>query len=328
MNMKVIRENGIAQKSKKRKKVLAIVAAVLVALLLILLAGIPFAVMPTFLGQRFEQQQYDPAQFGVQAQRITLTTDDALHLAAWRTQAATPRGTVVILSGIQNPSVTAFFGYAKMLADNGWDALLVEMRARSQSEGDEIGFGMTEWRDVKAGVDYLAADARAQNLPIVTMGTSMGAGTVLIAAGEVPRIDAVITASAFSSWSDLFVDNMSMFGAPKLLGMMDMPFLNLYLGAHFGFDALQYSPANGLAKLGDRPVLMMHSTGDTQVPYREFQQLVDVALKNKIQMTTMVRPGDEHFICYDEYFNDPVQDVKFSTTVLSFLDANFPVKAN
>jgi len=328
MNVKVIRENGIARKSKKRKKVLAIVAAVLVVLLLALLAGIPFAVMPSFLGQRFEQQQYDPAQFGVEAERITLTTDDALNLAAWRTQAAKPRGTVILLSGIQNPSVTAFFGYAKMLADNGWDSLLVEMRARSQSEGDEIGFGMTEWRDVKAGVDYLAADARAQNLPIVAMGTSMGAGTVLIAAGELPRIDAVITASAFSSWSDLFVDNMSMFGAPKLLGIMDMPFLNLYLGAHFGFDALQYSPVNGLAKMGERPVLMMHSTGDTQVPYREFERLMDVALKNKIQVTTMVRPGDEHFICYDQYSSDPVQDVKFSTTVLSFLDANFPVKGS
>ena len=295
----------------------------------LLLAAAAFvAVMPSFLGQRFEQQQYDPAQFGVEAERITLTTDDALNLAAWRTQAAKPRGTVILLSGIQNPSVTAFFGYAKMLADNGWDSLLVEMRARSQSEGDEIGFGMTEWRDVKAGVDYLAADARAQNLPIVAMGTSMGAGTVLIAAGELPRIDAVITASAFSSWSDLFVDNMSMFGAPKLLGIMDMPFLNLYLGAHFGFDALQYSPVNGLAKMGERPVLMMHSTGDTQVPYREFERLMDVALKNKIQVTTMVRPGDEHFICYDQYSSDPVQDVKFSTTVLSFLDANFPVKGS
>ena len=328
MNMKVIRENGIARKSKKRKKILAIVASVLVVLLLALLAGIPFMVMPNFLGQRFEQQQYDPAQFGVEAERITLTTDDALNLAAWRTQAAKPRGTVILLSGIQNPSVTAFFGYAKMLADNGWDSLLVEMRARSQSEGDEIGFGMTEWRDVKAGVDYLAADARAQNMPIVAMGTSMGAGTVLIAAGELPRIDAVITASAFSSWSDLFVDNMSMFGAPKLLGIMDMPFLNLYLGAHFGFDALQYSPVNGLAKMGERPVLMMHSTGDTQVPYREFERLMDVALENKIQVNTMVRPGDEHFICYDQYSSDPVQDIKFSTTVLSFLDANFPVKGS
>ena len=327
MNMKVIRENGIAQKGKKRKKILIALAVVLAVLLLALLAGIPFAVMPSFLGQRFEQQQYDPAAFGVQAQRITLETDDALHLAAWRTQVAEPRGTVILLSGIQNPSVTAFFGYAKMLADNGWDALLIEMRARSQSEGDEIGFGMTEWRDVKAGVDYLAADGRAQNLPIVAMGTSMGAGTVLIAAGELPRIDAVITASAFSSWADLFVDNMSMFGAPKVLGLMDMPFLNLYLGAHFGFDTLQYSPVNGLAKLGDRPILMMHSTGDTQVPYREFEQLMNVALKNKIQVTTMVRPGDEHFICYDQYFKDPVQDVKFSTAVLSFLDVNFPVKA-
>ncbi len=53
--------------------------------------------------------------------------------------------TVIILSGIENPSVTAFFGYAKMLADNGWDSLLIEMRARNLSEGEKIGLGYTEW---------------------------------------------------------------------------------------------------------------------------------------------------------------------------------------
>lgn len=31
-----------------------------------------------------------------------------------------------------------------MLSDNGWDCLLIEMRARSLSEGNDIGLGMTE----------------------------------------------------------------------------------------------------------------------------------------------------------------------------------------
>jgi fermentation-respiration switch protein FrsA (DUF1100 family) len=307
----------------KRKKVIFIISIILVFLLLATLILIPFGVMPMFLGHRYEQKQHAASEYGIDAERITLETDDGLKLAAWRTHAEQVKGTVILLSGIQNPSVTAFFGYAKMFAENGWDSLLIEMRARSQSEGKEIGFGMTEWRDVKAGADFLTADASAKKMPIVAMGTSMGAGTVIIAAGEVPRIDAVISASAFSSWPDLFVDNMSMTGVPKFIGIMDIPFLQMYMGFHFGFDKLAYSPVNGIAKLGTRPILMMHSIGDTQVPYREFEILLDTAKKHNIHVTTFLRQGDEHFICYERFSKNPSEDMEFSHAIISFLKQNF-----
>ncbi len=320
INASIIRT---APKRRKGKKAAAVVAVVLILIVIAGLICIPFGVMPMFLGQRYEQKQHDATDFGVEAERITLNTDDQLALAAWRTRADKPKGTVIILSGIDNPSVTAFFGYAKMFADNGWDSLLIEMRARSLSEGEEIGFGMTEWRDVKAGVDYLSADQRAGVLPIVTMGTSMGAGTVIIAAGELRRVDGVITLSAFSSWSDLFIDNMAMFGMPKFLGVMDMPFINLFLGLHFGFDALSYSPENGIAKLGDRPILLMHSTGDTQVPFSQYEKLSRQAQKYGVNITSFIREGDEHFICYEADFKEPTKDTEFSGAILTFLNDNF-----
>ncbi len=319
-------QNNSADKKPKKsraRKAIIIIAVSLVSLFIVTLAVTPFVVMPMFLGQRYEQKQYDPEDFGVTAERITLATDDALNLAAWRVRAEETKGTVILLSGIQNPSVTAFFGYARMLADNGWDSLLIEMRARSESEGEEIGFGMTEWLDVKAGVDFLSTDAAVKELPIVTMGTSMGGGTVIIAAGELPEVDAVISISAFSSWSQLFVDNMGMMGVPKVIGVPDIPFINLYLGFHFGFDALKYSPVKEIAKLGERPILMMHSTGDTQVPYSEFETLLNAAEKSGANVTTFIREGDEHFICYDRFVNDPAQDTEFSQAILDFLADSF-----
>jgi len=314
---------NITTKKRSTKKVLLISGSTILALILASLILMPSLIMPMFLGQRYEQEQYPPSDFSVDAERIELTTDDDITLAAWRTRADQPKGTVIILSGIQNPSVTAFFGYAKMLADNNWDSLLIEMRARGESGGDEIGFGMTEWRDVKAGVDYLLKDEGSKDLPIVAMGTSMGAGTSIIAAGELEDIDAVISVSAFSSWSDLFVDNMTMFGLPKFIGLLDLPFINTYLGFHFGFDALQYSPVNGIEKLGNRPILMMHSLGDTQVPYSEFEKLLSKAKECNINVTTFIRDGDEHFICYERFFKSPTDDSEFSTAIISFLDKNF-----
>jgi fermentation-respiration switch protein FrsA (DUF1100 family) len=316
---------NVKTKKQKAKKIAVIVSLAFIGLLLGISILIPVFVMPMFLGQRFERRQFNSVDFGIESERVTLTTNDSLALAAWRTKALTDaaKGTVIILSGIQNPSVTAFFGYAKMFSDNGWDTLLIEMRARSQSEGDEIGLGMKEWLDVKAGVDFLSSDENVKNLPIVAMGTSMGGGTVIIAAGELPRINAVISISAFSTFADLFVDNMSMFGMPKFLGIIDIPFLSLYIGLHFGFDALKYSPINGIAKLGERPILMMHSTGDTQVPYSEFERLLKTAQSKGIQPATFIREGDFHFICYDEYFDEPTKDTEFSQAIIHFLAGIF-----
>lgn len=304
----------------RMKRVIIIAAIVLLLLFLLLLIAIPFLIMPAFLGQRYEQQQYLSADYGIASERIALETSDSIPLAAWRTRAAEPKGTVIILSGIMNPSVTAFFGYAEMFADHGWDSLLIEMRARGESGGDEIGFGMTEWRDVQAGADFLLADERAGDLPIVALGTSMGGGTVLIATGECPEIDAVISLSGFSSWTDLFIDYMELSGVPRFVGSLDAPFVNLYLGFHFGFDALAYSPLRGIDRLDGRPLLLMHSTEDSQVPFSHFERLLAEATAQNANVTTFIREGDEHFICYEEYFDAPAGDTEFSEALLGFLD--------
>ena len=277
--------------------------------------------MSLFLNERQYQPQYSSSTFGIESERITLTTGDDLDLAAWRTFAYTePRGTVIILSGLQMPSVTAFFGYANMFAQNGWDSLLIEKRARSLSQGESIGFGITEWRDVQAGVDFLVADGRAGDKPIVAMGTSAGGATVIIAAGQIPRIDGVIALSAYSNFTDLYVDSMSAFGLPRVLGTMSLPFMHLRMGMHFGFGALGYTPVEGIARLGRRPILLMHSTQDWQVPFSHFYRLYDAAVEAGVNVSTFVREGDWHFVCYDRYVYTPWRDVEFAGVVIGFLE--------
>jgi len=275
------------------------------------------------LGKRVERPQYISEDYGITAEQISLKTEDGLSLAAWHTKANSGRGTVILLSGIQNPSVTAFFGYAKMLADNGWDSLLIEMRGRNLSEGREIGLGYTEWNDVVAGVDYLSDNQEASDLPIIAMGTSLGGATSIMAAGKDPRVDGVIAISAFSSWENAFLDNMNLVNVPRLFCTLEKPFVKLYLGIHYGFDTVSYSPLKALEYFGNRPLLLMHSTKDSQVPYPSFERLRKQAEKCNIDTSTFVREGDEHFLCYEEYFDNPLQDTEFSDSILRFLDANY-----
>lgn len=308
---------------KKRSKLKITLLTVLTLLVLVSVAGlayIPHMIIGPVIGHHIEREVYEPEEYGIEAERLTLETDDGLNIAAWLTDTEAPRGTIIILSGIENPSVTAFFSYAKIFMEMGYDSLLIEMRAHNASEGEEVALGMKEWLDVKAGVEYLRQDGKRKDLPIIAMGTSMGGATVLIATGELPEIDGVISISAFSSWPDVFEDSMVMMGLPQSLASVERPFVNMYVGFHYGFDNLKYTAIEGIAKLSDRPVLLMHSTEDSEVPYPSYERLLAKAIETgNSNISTFVREGDEHFIVYSELFDDPVKDTEFFDTVEAFL---------
>lgn len=315
---------NLSVKTKSRsKKIILIIFIAIISLFLIFLAIVPHFIMGPLLGKRVERPQYISENYGITAEKISLKTEDGLSLAAWHTKANSSNGTIIVLSGIESPSVTAFFGYAKMFADNGWDSLLIEMRARNLSEGKEVGLGYTEWKDVVAGVNYLSNNQEVSDLPIIAMGTSMGGATSIMAAGKDSRIDGVIAISAFSSWEDAFSDNMILMNIPKLFCTLEKPFVRLYSGIHYGFDTTNYSPLKALKSFDKKPLLLMHSTKDSQVPYPSFERLLKQARKYNINVSTFVREGDEHFLCYDKYFDNPIQDTEFSNSILNFLNNNF-----
>lgn len=212
--------------------------------------------------------------------------------------------------------MTAFFGHAAMLQKSGYSSVLVEMRAHGASEGDVICLGLKEYMDAQAAVQHI----KAQNseMPIVIYGLSMGAGTAINAIGETPKIDALISLSAFSSWPDVFADNMELMGLPRFLCDIEKPFVWLYMGAKYGFDRLHISPVNEIRKLNGRPALLMHSRGDTQVPFGSFETLTKAAP----QVQTFVRDGDYHAIC-DDHFLHPEQDAEYAEAVLGFLNTRF-----
>jgi len=312
----------LKSKMSKMRRVMLVLLSVVVVVSVGMLAAIPPMVMGDMVNAHMDVEVLPSSDYGVNAETMRLTTDDALSLAAWEVKAENPKGIVILLSGIQNPSVTAFWGYAKMLGDNGYASLLIEMRAHGDSEGDRVCLGMEEYLDVKAGVDYIGNNSDYAGVPIIVWGTSMGASTAINAIGELDGIDGLISCSAFSSWQDVFCDSMVNMGMPSFVAAMEKPFVSLYLGLTYGFDKLDVNPLAEIVKLNGRPALLAHSTGDSQVPYQIFERLKEkVADQANVQLFT--REGDEHFICYEADFGNPTGDVAFSSTILKFLDENF-----
>ncbi len=95
-------------------------------------------------------QTFAAADHGLAAERVVLTLQDGLRLGAYEVRVFDPCAVVIFLSGLHHPSVTAFFGHARMLAESGYVSLLLEMRADGESEGDFMALGFHEHRDVRA----------------------------------------------------------------------------------------------------------------------------------------------------------------------------------
>ncbi len=306
------------KKMSFKKKLTVIALTVIVLGVLGVLAYLPRTMLGSLTGRHMEVEVYSPTAYGITATELELKTDDDLKLVSWLTDVESPKGVVILLSGIEKPSVTAFFNYAKLLKDNGYASLLIEMRAHGKSEGESVALGMLEWMDVKAGVDYLKSKDEFSSLPIIVWGTSMGAATAINATGRIPEIDGLISFSAYSSVADIFADHMIGMGLPKLLATVEKPFINLNLGLLFGFRQVSISPINEIQKLKGRPALIMHSKGDTQVPFASFERLMEKA-DDSVQ--TYTREGDYHFIYSDPDLHEG--DTEITNIVLQFLKDHF-----
>jgi uncharacterized protein len=305
----------------RRRRTIRWVVGPVLALVLVgvaVLGAIPTIVTRDIANRRVTfAQTWSGEAYGLDSERRTLRTSDGLDLVAYEVQVDDPHAVVIFLSGTHNPSVTAFFGHAAMLRGHGFASLLLEMRAHGESEGERIGLGFEEVLDVEAAVDHLRADPAYADVPIVLFGLSLGGATAINAAGAIPEVAGLVSLSAFSSWSDVFVASM---GAPPLLAWLQRPFVDLYTGIAYGFDRRHLTPKRQIRELGDRPALLVHARDDTQVPFDSFERIVAQAPPH---VETWVRDGGEHLIVTPGSFLTPQDDRAYAARVVGFLNRHF-----
>lgn len=263
--------------------------------------------------QIFEAEDYD-----LDANKVTLITEDDHRLVAWEVGTEQPKGVLMFFGGLNSPSVTAFWGHARLFAKHGYASLLVEMRAHGGSSGEQISLGYKEHLDVLAGLNHIRGQEIYQDLPVIAYGVDLGGVAAINAAGLYPQLDGIISLAAFSSWSDLFRDNLYFSGAPLILALVEKPFVNLYTLGKFGYANKNIYPKFQIANLGNRPALLMHSKDDENVPFLNLERIMQNAPEH---VETWEREGDRHLVCRD--FVNPENDPEYVERVLNFLETNF-----
>jgi len=174
----------------------------------------------------------------------------------------------------------------------GFNALVVDQRAHGKSEGSTICFGIKERYDALAWIEY-ANQHLCDHAPIILSGLSMGAATVLMAAGlPLPEnVCCVVADSPFSAPSSIIEKVCSDKHYPVALCR---PFI--YLGARiFGNLKLQETTAMESVKNANIPILIIHGEADRYVPC---EMSLDIAARCASRVELVTFPGAGHGLCY------------------------------
>ena len=169
-----------------------------------------------------------------------------------------PRGTVFVLHGIRDAK-ESMSGWAAMLANAGYRAVLVDLRGHGRSTGDTLSYGVRESADLSQVLDALTARKLVVGR-VGVMGHSYGAATAIQWAGRDPRVEAVIAVSSFASLRAV-VPGYVILPLPS-------SFVNRVVdqaGERAGFDPDAASPVDAIGRTR-AAVLLIHGRADGRIP--------------------------------------------------------------
>lgn len=260
-----------------RRRLLAIITAVLV------LATVAYAAAGVLVYERMSGVAADcggrfagntPAHFsvdGVDTRPYAIASydtvsfpsrDPAMTISAWYAPAATPASrTVIVVHGLgdckRHPQVLLAAG---MLHRHGFGVLLVDLRNHGDSTVEDGRYwgGVKEHRDVLGAWDWLQREKGLDARTIGLMGFSMGASTVMDAAGVEPRVAAVWEDSGLADPLVAIQEELERKGYPGFVSYSGVLMIRLLAG----IDVLDPSPDGAASRLAGRPVFIVHGDAD------------------------------------------------------------------
>ena len=174
----------------------------------------------------------------------------------------------------------------------GRSVLIVDQRSCGNSEGDVITFGIKEHRDCLAWLDY-AVKRFGPEQKIVLTGISMGASTVLMAAGrELPsNVIGVLADCGYTTAREIM---MEVIRQMKLPPKLCYPFVRLGAKLYAGFDPDSFSALEAAPDIRV-PVIFFHGESDDFVPCSMSRKNYDACTARKALVTV---PGAGHGLAF------------------------------
>ena len=197
-------------------------------------------------------------------QEVFITSFDGLKLAGTYYQWAPGAVTELMFHGYRGSAERDLCGGVHRAFSLGHNVLIVDQRTSCRSQGNTITFGINEHRDCLSWIDF-AIDFLGKDCRLILTGISMGASTVLMAAGkELPEnVVGVLADCGYHSAKEIIQKCSRQLHLPAKLVY---PFIKLGARLFGHFDLEEYSPIEAMKTI-KVPVIFFHGDADTFVPW-------------------------------------------------------------
>lgn len=204
------------------------------------------------------------------SEKWSMTMPDGRHLAAIYYIPAQKEHCWVILTHGYGRDQRYMRDYAEVYLKEGYNVLSPDLCASGESEGQYITMGVKESEEVaKWAAKVKERDANAE---IVLHGVSMGAATVMLAAGryKISGLAAVIEDCGYTSAYEMFTNQLGViFGLPEF---PIMTCVDIVSGIKTAVNVSDAAPIKAVANI-KVPVLFIHGAADKQVPPSMMERL-------------------------------------------------------
>jgi len=221
------------------------------------------------LNYALENRTFDPALLDLPWEH---TTVPAAHRNADLTVSALPgspgavAGTLILVHGF---TWTRFgmLKYAAPFIGKGWNLVGFDLGGHGDSPAGSVAapsFGYHEKHDLAAVAAWTRSRFPGPG-PLVLLGESMGAATVLQYAPQDPALAAVIADSPFSSAGAELDARLAAARIPRFLAVPIRALVSALLRRLRGYDLADASPEDAILRTRV-PILFIHGAEDTYVP--------------------------------------------------------------
>ena len=189
---------------------------------------------------------------------------DGLKLHAFYLPADNPKRIILLSHGYKGTSFGSIAHMAEFLHENDSSLLFVDQRCCGKSEGKYITFGAKEQYDIFAWIRRISR-INKERLPIYLYGQSMGAATVLLAAGhKLPEeVKGIIADCGFHSLKQQLKDIAKGWFHLHWIGLLLIR-VDILCRYYAGFRMQDTDTTRALLK-NKRPILFFHGKEDTYV---------------------------------------------------------------
>ena len=197
------------------------------------------------------------------AEDVSVTSFDGLTLRGKWLPAEKPVATIILFHGYHSHHLQDFAGIYKYYHSIGLNLLLVRQRAHGESGGKYVTFGVKERLDALRWIEF---HNRAHGMDNVFLGgMSMGASTVLFAAGEElpPNVRGITADCGFSSPAEILshIIRRDFHLPPKLV----LPLMEAWARILGDFSFYECDSRETLSH-SKTPILFIHGKADDFVP--------------------------------------------------------------